>query len=241
MRRTRTAQGGRNGKRAAARWPVAAAAAAAAGALAIAGCGQTQFGAAALYSNQRISTVKLTAEVANLNAAYQADKTKLNPQYTQAQMPQQVLSWMLRFATTDQLAKRLGIHVTPAYAQRQANAEKAKLAQSGDTLKQAAVLNGLPPNLLPDLGRWLAIQLKLQQVLSHGVPPTTNAAQQILLAKINHVQCLTAKSMHIKVNPQYGAYDYHQFAVVSLPSKLSAVPGAHPKASSPAPQLRPNC
>ena len=239
MRRTRTAQGGRNGRRAAARWPVAAAVASA-GALAIAGCGQTQLGAAALYSNQRISTAKLTAEVANLNAAYQADKTKLNPQYTQAQMPQQVLSWMLRFATTNQLAKRLGIQVTPAYAQRQANAEKAKLAQSGDTLKQAAVLNGLPPDLLPELGRWLAIQLKLQKMLSHGVAPTTSAAQQVLLAKINHVQCLTAKSMHIKVNPQYGAYDYHQFAVVPLPNKLSTVPGARPKAS-PAPQLTPKC
>jgi hypothetical protein len=240
VRRTRTAQGGRNGRRAAVRWTVAAAVAAA-GALAIAGCGQTQLGAAALYSNQRISTAKLTAEVANLNAAYQADKTKLNPQYTQAQMPQQVLSWMLRFATTDQLAKRLGIQVTPAYAQRQANAEKAKLAQSGDTLEQAAVLNGLPPDLLPELGRWLAIQIKLQTVLSHGVAPTTNAAQQLLLAKINHVQCLTAKSMHIKVNPQYGAYDYRQFAVVPLPNKLSTVPGVQHPNASPAPQLTPKC
>jgi len=220
------------------RWPVAAAAAA--GVLAVAGCGQTQLGAAALYSNQRISTAKLTAEVANLNTYYQADKAKLHPQYTPAQMPQQVLSWMLRFATTDQLALRLGIHVTPRSAQQQADAEKAKLAQSGNTLKEAAVLNGLPPDLLPHLGRWLAIQFKLEKVLSHGVAPTTNAAQQALLAKINHVQCLAAKSMHIKVNPQYGAYDYHQFAVVPLPNKLSTVPGARPKAS-PAPQLRPNC
>jgi hypothetical protein len=221
------------------RWPVAAAVAAA-GAIAVAGCGQTQLGAAALYSNQRISTAKLTAEVANLNAAYQADKAKLNPQYTPAQMPQQVLSWMLRFATTDQLANRLGIQVTPAYAQQQADAEKAKLAQSGDTLKQAAVLNGLPPDLLPELGRWLAIQFKVQKVLSHGVTPTTSAAQQVLLAKINHVQCLAAKSMHIKVNPQYGAYDYGQFAVVPVSSKLSALPGAGHKAS-PAPQLTPKC
>jgi hypothetical protein len=239
VRRTKTAPGGPKSKRAAVRWPVAAALAAA-GALAIAGCGQTQLGAAALYSNQRITTAKLTAEVANLNAAYQADKAKLNPQYTAAQMPQQVLSWLLRFATTNQLANRLGIQVTPAYAQQQADAEKAKLAQSGDTLKQAAVLNGLPPDLLPELGRWLAIQFKVQKVLSHGVTPTTSAAQQVLLAKINHVQCLAAKSMHIKVNPQYGGYDYHQFAVVPLPNKLSTVPGAKPKASA-APQLTPTC
>src|SRR5262249_42798072 len=72
VRGTRTAPGGRKSKRAAVRWP-AAAAVAAAGALTIAGCGQTQLGAAALYSNQRISTAKLTAEVANLNTYYQAD------------------------------------------------------------------------------------------------------------------------------------------------------------------------
>src|SRR5215467_12594235 len=153
------------GQRAARRWS-AAAAVAAAGAVALAGCGQTQLGAAALYSNQRISTAKLTAEVANLNAAYQADKAKLNPQYPPADMPRQVLSWMLRFATADQMANRLGIHITPRYAQQQSDAEQAKLAQSGDTLKEAAVLNGLPPDLLPELGRWLAIQFKLQKLLS---------------------------------------------------------------------------
>ena len=226
-------------QRAARRWP-AAAAVAAAGAVALAGCGQTQLGAAALYSNQRISTAKLTAEVANLNAAYQADKAKLNPQYPPADMPRQVLSWMLRFATADQMAKRLGIVVTPAYAQKQANAEKASVQQQGDTLAEAAVLNGLPPDLLPYLGRWIAIQIKLQNRLDNGVRPATSAAQQALLIKINHVQCLAAKSMHIKVNPQYGAYDYRQFAVVPLPSSLSTLPGTGNKAS-PAPQLTPKC
>jgi hypothetical protein len=231
-------QGGR--RRPTRKRPAASAVGAAVAALALAGCGQTQLGAAALYSNQRISTAKLTAEVANLNAAYQADKAKLNPQYPTSDMPRQVLSWILRFATADQVAKRLGIVVTPAYAQKQANAEKMKLQQSGDTLAEAAVLNGLPPNLLPDLGRWIAIQIKVQSRLENGVAPTTSAAQQALLARINHVQCLAAKSMHIKVNPQYGAYDYSQFAVVQVPSSLSALPGGGKKAS-PAPQLTPKC
>ncbi len=229
-----------SGQRAALRW-AAAAAVAAAGTLALAGCGQTLLGAAALYSNQRISNSKLTAEVSNLNAAYQADKSKVQIQYTQADMPRQVLSWLLRFATSEQLAKRLGITVTPAQAQAQAQAEKARARQSGDTLSEAAVLNGLPPDLLPELGRWIAIQLKLQERLDNGVPPKTNAAQQALLAKINHVQCLAAKSLHIKVNPQYGAYDYRQFAVVPLPSTLSAVAPAGKTPASQAPQVMPEC
>ena len=229
-----------SGQRAALRW-AAAAAVAAAGTLALAGCGQTLLGAAALYSNQRISNSKLTAEVSNLNAAYQADKSKVQIQYTQADMPRQVLSWLLRFATSEQLAKRLGITVTPAQAQAQAQAEKARARQSGDTLSEAAVLNGLPPDLLPELGRWIAIQLKLQERLDNGVPPKTNAAQQALLTKINHVQCLAAKSLHIKVNPQYGAYDYRQFAVVPLPSTLSAVAPAGKTPASQAPQVMPEC
>jgi hypothetical protein len=225
-------------RRGALRW-TAAAATAAAGALAVSGCGQTQLGAAALYSNHRISTATLAAEVANLNTGYQADKHKLQIQYTQADMPRQVLTWMLRFATTEQVAKRTGIRVTPARAQKQLNDERARAGQAGDTLEEAAVINGLPPDLLPELGRWIAIQLKLQDRLDNGVPPTTNAAQQALAIKVNHVQCLAAKSLHIKVNPQYGAYDYRQFIVVPATNMLAAAPGKKP--ASQAPQLTPKC
>src|SRR6266702_1503564 len=225
------------GQRAALRWT--AAAAAAVWTLALAGCGQTQFGAAALYGNQRISTAKLTAEVANLNAAYLAAKAKVKPRYKTADMPRQVLDWMLRFATAEQVAKRLGITVTLAQAQAQAQAETARARQAGDTLSEAAVLNGLPPDLLPELGRWIAIQVKLQDRLDNGVPPRTNAAQQALAIKVNHVQCLAAKSLHIKVNPQYGAYDYRQFIVVPATNMLAAAPGKKP--ASQAPQLTPKC
>jgi hypothetical protein len=225
-------------RRGAPRW-MAAAVAAAAGALALSGCGQTQLGAAALYSNHRISSATLASEVANLNAGFQADQHKLQIQYTRADMPRQVLSWMLRFATANQIAKRTGLTVTPAEAQRQLNDEKARAQQAGDTLEEAAVLNGLPPDLLPQLGRWIAIQLKLQDKLDNGVAPTTAAAQRALQLKVSHVQCVAAKSLDIKVNPQYGAYDYGQFAVVPATSKLAAAPGQ--TSASPAPQLKPKC
>jgi len=226
------------GQRRGLRW-TAAAAAAAAGALAVSGCGQTQLGAAALYSNHRISTATLAAEVSNLNAGFQADKGKLQIQYTQAEMPRQVLTWMLRFALAEQVAKRAGIYVSPGQAQARLAAERARQAQSGDTLEQAAVLNGLPPDMLPELGRWIAIQLKLQTRLDNGQAPTTTAEQQALAAKVNHVQCLAAKSLNINVNPQYGAYDYQDFIVVPAPDKLAAAPEGH---SSPSrSQLTPQC
>ncbi|HEX6932101.1 MAG TPA: hypothetical protein VF162_08170 [Streptosporangiaceae bacterium] len=220
------------------RW-TAAAAAAAPGVLAVAGCGQTQLGAAALYNNHRISSTTLADEVANLNAGYQVDKGKLSIQYTQADMPRQVLTWMLRFATTEQVATRVGITVSPAEAQKQLNDERARASQAGDTLDQAAVVNGLPPDLLPELGRWIAIQLKLQDRFDHGVPPSTTAEQQALAVKINHVQCLAAKSMNIKVNPQYGAYDYRQFIVVPATNTLAVAAGKKPPGQ--APQLTPKC
>ena len=217
-----------------------AGAAVAAGALTLAGCGQTQLGAAALYSDQRISSTKLADEVSNLNAAYQADKAKVQISYKQAAMPRQVLTWMLRFATTEQVARQTGIVVTPHQAQLQLDAEKSRAAQSGDSLSEAAVLNGLPPDMLPELGRWIAIQVKLQAQLDNGVPPTTTAQQQALVVKVNHVQCVAAKSMNIKVNPQYGAFDYQQFIVVPAPSTLAAAPAGQPS-TSPRAQLTPKC
>jgi len=218
---------------------MAAAVAAAAGALAVTGCGQTQLGAAALYSNHRISSATLASEAANLSTGFRADQKKVQIQYTQADIPRQVLSWMLRFATADQIAKSSGITVTPAEAQRQLNDEKARAQQAGDTLEEAAVINGLPPDLLPQLGRWIAIQLKLQDQLDNGVAPTTTAAQRALQVKVNHAQCVAAKSLNIRVNPQYGAYDYSQFAVVPSTNKLAAAPGQ--TSPSPAPQLKPKC
>jgi hypothetical protein len=218
---------------------MAVAALAAAGTLAVTGCGQTQLGAAALYSNHRISTATLAAEVANLNTGFQAGQHKLQIQYTRADMPRQVLTWMLRFATTEQIAKRTGITVTPAQAQKQLNDEKARAGQAGDTLEEAAVVNGLPPDMLPQLGRWIAIQLKLQDRLDNGVAPTTAAAQRALQLKVSHVQCLAAKSLNIKVNPQYGAYDYRQYIVVPATNKLAAASGKKP--ATQAPQLTPKC
>lgn len=212
-----------------------------AAALAVTGCAHTQLGAAALYSNQRISSTKLAAEVANLNAAYLKYRGKVQITYPVSAMPRQVLSWMLRFATANQMAAQHGIVVTPAQAQHELALETANVRQAGDTLPEAAVLNGLPPDLLPGLGTWISIQVQLENELDHGVPPKTTADSTALSAQVGHLQCVAAKSLNIKVNPQYGVYDYGQFAVVGTPSTLSTTSPTPGGSESPTPQTTPKC
>ena len=224
------------GKWAALRW----AAVAVIGAVAVAGCGQLQLGAAALYGGQRVSSTKLAEEVANLNAGYQQYKRKLQIGYGQPAMPREVLSWILRFATADKVAADRGIVVTPGQAQRALAVEAARIRQAGETLTEAAVANGLPPDMLPQLGRWFVIVLRLQSQLDGGHPPTTPAGTQALSVQVNHVQCVAARSLDIKVNPQYGGYDYTQLAVVPVASTLAAGPLAGGKLA-PSPRLTPAC
>lgn len=206
------------------RW-AAVAACGLAGMLVVSGCVPSSWhiGSALLYNpNQRVSNTKLTAEVANLKVGYDVYQHKTQISYTVADMPREVLSWMLRFAAENELATALGIKVTPTQAQKAIAAEKANVTQAGDTLTEAAVLNGLPPDMLPQLGTWIEIQIALDHKLDNGKAPTSTTAQAALTAKTNHLLCVVAKSMKIKVNPQYGVYDYGQLAVVAAPSALSA-------------------
>jgi hypothetical protein len=210
-------------------------------ALAVTGCAQSQLGAAALYSNQRISAAKLASEVANLNVGYQKYQHKVQITYPPSAMPREVLSWMLRFATADKMAAQQGIVITPAQAQHELAVETANVKQAGDTLGEAAVLNGLPPDLLPRLGTWIAIQVQVENKLDHGVAPKTSAASTALTAQVSHLQCVAAKSLDIVVNPQYGVYDFGQYAVVATPSTLSTSSPTAGASPTPTPQTTPKC
>jgi hypothetical protein len=145
-------------------------------------------------------------------------------------MPRMVLGWILRFAAENKLAEQRGITVTPAEAQKALNAEKAQVASSGATLEEAAVASGLPPDMLPQLGTYVQIEIDFGNQLDNGKVPTSTTARAALTVKINHLVCLAAKSMNIKVNPQYGVYDYKQLTVVAKPTTLSA-PSPAPSAT----------
>ena len=86
------------------RTPITLTAAALAAALALSACGTVRLGAAAVTNTSRIPTATVSAEVNNLDAAYKADKAKVQLQFPASQMPQQVLSWLLRFRVREQMA-----------------------------------------------------------------------------------------------------------------------------------------
>jgi len=136
-------------------------------------CGPVRMGQAATTSDQGISTSTLTNEVSNLKAAYNASHGSIQLQFPLSQAPQQVLSWLVRFRIREQMAIRNGITVTPAETQRASAAIAAQARQSNVTLSQLAVANGLPPDLLPELGRYQAIESALVRKLDGGRLPTS--------------------------------------------------------------------
>jgi hypothetical protein len=208
-----------------------------AGAAVLSGCGQTRLGAAALYGNQRISSSKLTSEIANLNAGLAKYQGKVQVSFAKADEPQVVLTWLLRFAAFNKIAASRGINVTPSAVQSQLKNLTSEVAQNGNTLPEAVVAAGLPPNLINQLGTWFAIETALRSKLDNGVAPKSTTASNALDAKVTHLQCLAAKNLNVKVNPQYGVFDYGQLTVVAAPARLSATsPAANPSASPSASQ-----
>ena len=209
--------------------------------LAVSACGTVKMGAAAITGNDRISSATLTAQVANLDAAYQTDRAKgVKPQRAVDQKTQQVLGWLIVFRISDELAAQHNITVTPAQTKGQLTRLSAQAAQSKVTLPEyVSAAGALPPDLLPELGQYFAIQSALASMLDGGKAPTSSAAQSQLSAAIGHQQCLAAKSLGVTVNPQYGEFDYAGYTVVPAPPTLAANPTPTP--SSTPVVLKPPC
>jgi peptidyl-prolyl cis-trans isomerase SurA len=225
------------------RTPITLAAVSLAAALTLSACGTVQLGAAAVTSNSRIPSSTVASEVSNLTTAYHADQAKVQLQFAASQTPQVVLGWLLRFKVRDQMAARYHLTVSDAEVQQALASATAQAQQSGVTLAQLAVANGVPPDQIQNLGRYLAIQNAVLDRMDGGKLPTGNSALSGLSARFGAAQCRAAKSLAIRVNPQYGALDYSQIAVVPAPDKLAAAAGAaspSPSATS-SPQLTPHC
>jgi hypothetical protein len=220
------------------RTSIAVTAAAIAATCALAACGPVRMGAAAIIGGQRITTTTLSDEVTSLQQAYQAGKAKIQLQFPLPQAPQEVLAWLVRFKVRDQLAVRNHVAVSTGESQRALASVAATAGATG--IKNLAVANGLPPDLLPALGRYEAIQTALVSRMDGGKLPTSTTAQQALGAELNRRQCVAAKSLNIEINPQFGRLDYSQLAVIAAATPLSAPVTPSPSPSA-APQLRPAC
>jgi hypothetical protein len=213
--------------------PVRAAAALIVIGLAVSACGTTQLGAAAITTTDRITSATLTNQVANLASAYQANQAKgIKPQRPTGQEAQQVLTWLITFRIYDKLAEQQRIYVTQAEITKQLDALGKVANQNKVTLNQyVSAAGAVPPDLVPQLGRYLAILSRFEARLNGGHPPSSASPQ--LANQVAHAQCLAAKNLSVQVNPQFGVFDYRTYAVVPSAPKLAANPVPSPTTSKP--------
>jgi hypothetical protein len=215
-------------------------AAAAAATCAMSGCGPVRTGTAAITGGQRITVTTLSDQVSNLEQAYQAGKANIQLQFPLTQAPQEVLSWLLRFRIRDELAARNHVAVTTGESQRALTALARQTGRNGPAFVKLAVANGLAPDMLPDLGRYEAIQNEEFIRLNGGTQPHTQARIQALSGAFSRRECVAAKSLNIQVNPQFGQMDYGTLSVIAAATPLSAPTVPSPSPSS-KPRLTPPC
>jgi hypothetical protein len=194
----------------------------------LAACSPVKTGSAAIVGDQRITVSTLDTQVSNLRAAATPYANAI--QLTAAQMPNAVLSWLIRFAIEDQATASAGITITQAQVQQGiASIEsqaQAAASQSGLSSPQVVLVNaGISPQMLPDLGRYQAQEVAYAEKVNGGKLPTTTAQNNTVTAALTKAQCTAAKSLNIQVNPQFGRLDYAQYLVVAAPDTLSRPAG----------------
>ncbi len=130
--------------------------------------------------------------------------------------------------------------VTNGESQRALTSLAHQTGRTGPAFIQLVVANGLPPDMLLELGRYEAIQNSLFARLNGGTLPKTQARIQALSPVFSERECVAAKTLNIQVNPQFGEMDYGTLSVIPAKSPLSAptVPAAAPSTK---PRLTPPC
>jgi SurA-like protein len=195
-------------------------------------CSPVQLGAAAIVGNQRITQSTLDTNVSNLQDAvskYPAGEVQL----TSAQMPQAVLSWLVRFAVQDRAAASAGVSVSSSQVQEGIAAietEAQQYASQAGVSNPSIVLlsNGIAPQMMQNVGKYEAEGAELQIKANGGKTPTTQAEANATQTALNKATCQAAKSLNIKINPQFGRLDYSQYTVVAAPDVLSRAAKASP-------------
>ncbi len=189
-------------------------------ALAVSACGgQVKMGAAATFSDSRITTSSLddqvntwTKEFAKTPEAGQA-RQQVEGQSQGSSLPydptsptRTLLNWLIDFRVWDEVAVEQGITVTPAQVD---NAIQAKGGQRW--LDLATVALGMPRSDGPSYMRMYVIQQNVQQQI--GVPSTTQGQQQLTQEQVTALEKQFAsiyqqaiKTVDVKVNPRYGTF-----------------------------------
>jgi hypothetical protein len=202
--------------------------------LAVAGCAPVKFGAAAVVGNQRITVAQLGTETGQLAAA-----VKEFPgigKVTSLELTQETLTWLIRFKINDQIASADGISVSTADSQaglkdvyQEVAAEAEQDGISNVSQNEALAALGIAPSLAAELGRYEAIDNAFLKAANGGSVPTS--ATSAAGTQLNSAECLAAKSLTIKVNPQFGVMNYAKYQVVTGPDTVSRPSGTAQTAS----------
>jgi hypothetical protein len=200
-------------------------------------CSPVQMGAAAIVGNGRISQSTLASDVNDLQTVQSGNPGGV-ARLTSAQMTPTVLTWMIGFKIMDRAASNAGVSVSSAQVQHgisdaqlsaESQVQQQQLSLSDPralTLISVKGVNGIKavnPQLLDSVGRYQAQLDALAAKFSGGKP--MSALKQADFARINaelsRLTLQSAKSLNIKVNPQYGKMNLTPFAVVPAPDTLS--------------------
>jgi SurA N-terminal domain len=199
----------------------------------LAACSPVQAGAAAIVGNQRITVSSLDSQVSNLKEAAAPYGSSIP--LTTAEMPTDVLSWLIRFAVMDQVAAANGISVTEAQSQAGLSSLNAVAEEDGlSSTAELLVGSGVSPQMFAQVGRWDAQQTAYGLKMNGGKEPTTTAEQTAFTNAINKAECTAASSLSIQVSPQFGRFDYATatFGVVPGADTLSRPEGTPTPAST---------
>jgi hypothetical protein len=199
----------------------------------LAACSPVKVGAAATVGSQRITSSSLDTQVSNLQAAVKPYGSGLP--ITTAEMPRDVLGWMIRFSVMDQVAASKGITVTQAQAAQGLASLSAVATSNGfKNTTELLIANGVPPTLFQQVGQWEAQQDAFARIGNGGKEPTSTAQQNAFSTAIDKAQCTAAKSLNIQVSPQFGRFNYDQssFTVVAGADTLSLPAGTPSPAST---------
>jgi hypothetical protein len=203
--------------------------------LVLAGCAPVKFGAAAIVGNQAITIATLDTDATNLSQSAQPYKSLF--QLSAAEVTQDTLTWLIQYQITEQLAHQAGIEVSVGQAQAAlqsaytaAKTSAASQGVSNASLDLILAHSGIPPVLSGEVGRYLAIDSLYETMANGGVAPTSSTAAAAA-AKLQHAECLAAKTLKIQVNPQFGRLDYSSFQVVPAASTVTRAEGPAKAAS----------
>lgn len=205
--------------------------------LAVTGCSSVKMGAAAIVGSDRITLATLDTEAGNLSTGVAKYPGVVN--LSKQQITQQTLQWLIRFQISERIAGQNGITVSPAQSSTALSqiiaVAQQEAAQSGiSNASQELILaaNGIPPNMSAELGRYQSIETQYLTRANGGKPlSSTDSRATQIESEFNKAQCVAAKSLNIKVNPQFGRMNYTNYSVVAAADTVSRPSGAAQTAS----------